>query len=509
MRSKRGFAPLITIILFVTALTGFILLGIARAEAQTNFAFLKTLRKGNSGAEVKKLQEILASTPGVYPEKLITGYFGALTRQAVQRFQVKYGLAFSGDESTTGYGLVGPKTRAKLNGLLDAVLGDQNSGTQKPKGTELGSVKPNLALCPDNIWDEAEQKDPNLCPADNPANNPESAASAPRVSTVQTPSKVSYADEPKVSAPVSIPAPLESSCVGFKISSADYSATANQIGAGWVTSMGAFRWDQLEPEKGVYDFQRLDEYVKKTQENNTVLMAEIQPYAVWDQGTDTSCEAKKGEFMCKPKDMAAYKKFLLGAIERYDGDGKSDMPGLKIPVKYWEFINEADIKNAPKVIFFKGTPGDYFDVLKISYETTKEACRECAVLLGAAAAAEDEFLSFWAGVLALGGANYFDIANVHYVGLDVGAGGSIVNLGDPATLNVKPYKAFLDGKGIKKPIWVSEAVLQSPNAKLWLAGALSAGASKVFFVGFGIDSPPVGKYADDYKGIADLCPKTP
>ena len=43
-----------------------------------------------------------------------TNYFGSATKKAVQKFQVKYGIASSGDEKTTGFGLVGPKTMAKL-----------------------------------------------------------------------------------------------------------------------------------------------------------------------------------------------------------------------------------------------------------------------------------------------------------------------------------------------------------------------------------------------------------
>ena len=57
---------------------------------------------------------MLARDPGIYPQGKITGYFGALTKKAVQNFQKKYGIASSGNENTTGYGLVGPKTLAKI-----------------------------------------------------------------------------------------------------------------------------------------------------------------------------------------------------------------------------------------------------------------------------------------------------------------------------------------------------------------------------------------------------------
>src|SRR3989344_6823903 len=45
------------------------------------------LRDQNTNGEVTKLQQFLKSQSNVYPEGLVTGFFGALTEQAVQRFQ--------------------------------------------------------------------------------------------------------------------------------------------------------------------------------------------------------------------------------------------------------------------------------------------------------------------------------------------------------------------------------------------------------------------------------------
>ena len=73
--------------------------------------FTRRLKKGLSGDDVKKLQELLATDKAIYPEGEISGYFGSLTKKALGKFQEKYGLAMP-DE--VGYGEVGPKTRAKL-----------------------------------------------------------------------------------------------------------------------------------------------------------------------------------------------------------------------------------------------------------------------------------------------------------------------------------------------------------------------------------------------------------
>jgi N-acetylmuramoyl-L-alanine amidase len=73
---------------------------------------------GSTGANVTNLQVYLKDNPSFYPEGLVTGYFGSLTRAAVQRFQAFYGIVSSGTAASTGYGRVGPSTLAKINSLM-------------------------------------------------------------------------------------------------------------------------------------------------------------------------------------------------------------------------------------------------------------------------------------------------------------------------------------------------------------------------------------------------------
>ncbi|HOK17464.1 MAG TPA: CARDB domain-containing protein [Candidatus Paceibacterota bacterium] len=53
-------------------------------------------------SEVKELQKLLKQDKSIYPEGLVTGYFGRLTEAALKRFQAKYNLSQSGivDEAT-------------------------------------------------------------------------------------------------------------------------------------------------------------------------------------------------------------------------------------------------------------------------------------------------------------------------------------------------------------------------------------------------------------------------
>lgn len=85
-----------------------ILLMFGRANAQEQL--YSQLEIGARGGEVTKLQTFLAADVSVYPEGLVTGYFGALTKAAVARFQTKYGIP--------AVGRVGPMTLEKINSLI-------------------------------------------------------------------------------------------------------------------------------------------------------------------------------------------------------------------------------------------------------------------------------------------------------------------------------------------------------------------------------------------------------
>ncbi|MFH1894502.1 MAG: peptidoglycan-binding protein [Patescibacteria group bacterium] len=92
-------------------------------EIKGTLQLVRNLRVGMSGDDIKTLQELLASDPDIYPEGLITGYFGKLTEKAVKKFQKKACIET--------VGLVGPQTMRRINELLTQGAG--NSG-KIPKG---------------------------------------------------------------------------------------------------------------------------------------------------------------------------------------------------------------------------------------------------------------------------------------------------------------------------------------------------------------------------------------
>ncbi len=93
----------------------------------------QSLKRGSSGNDVTRLQQFLARDPSIYPEGQVSGYYGALTEAAVQRWQVKYNIVSSGTPGSNGYGVVGPRTAAAIallctTGSYGGVPGPSGSG---------------------------------------------------------------------------------------------------------------------------------------------------------------------------------------------------------------------------------------------------------------------------------------------------------------------------------------------------------------------------------------------
>ena len=80
------------------------------------------LREGMTDADIKTIQELLASDPSIYPKGLVTGYFGPMTKEAIMRFQVKNGLEVTGAIDT--------ETRA----AMDAIIAERKAQGKFPIG---------------------------------------------------------------------------------------------------------------------------------------------------------------------------------------------------------------------------------------------------------------------------------------------------------------------------------------------------------------------------------------
>jgi peptidoglycan hydrolase-like protein with peptidoglycan-binding domain len=93
------------------------------------FQPLRTLVLNAKGNDVLLLQELLRKRPDIYPEGLVTGYYGPLTKRAVQKFQDIYKIT---RPTIYGYGFVGPLTTNRIN----TVFSQSTVNTKIPQQTE-------------------------------------------------------------------------------------------------------------------------------------------------------------------------------------------------------------------------------------------------------------------------------------------------------------------------------------------------------------------------------------
>ena len=316
--------------------------------------------------------------------------------------------------------------------------------------------------------------------------------------------------------PITIPSSVENNCMGFLVGGPDEINNIALAGGAWVRPHpGPFAWQFIEPTKASFIFP--DKWVEAAQQRNVTILATIWPYADWDQQEchSNSCEVSSSDILyprtgfggketsgipksrCKPCSMDNYKRFLIALVERYDGDGTDDMPGLITPIKYWEILNEPEM-TALDLTFFKGSKQDYVDILKASNEAIKSTCADCKTVQGGAAGSM-ETDSYWGALFDMGAGDFFDIANIHYIGSE-----------DTGTLNSKSFKELLTRKGIDKPLWITEIQYREQNANVEnsIKGAIKEGASKFFFVSFEVGRmgrPMPGQYSKIYEKIPCVC----
>ena len=94
----------------------------------------RTLFFGAEGNDVASLQTFLRSAGDyTYPE--ITAHFGRITEASLQAWQTKNGIVSSGSAETTGFGVAGMRTRARIAQVSCAISGTTSTNPSNPNTT--------------------------------------------------------------------------------------------------------------------------------------------------------------------------------------------------------------------------------------------------------------------------------------------------------------------------------------------------------------------------------------
>lgn len=173
-----------------------------------------------------------------------------------------------------------------------------------------------------------------------------------------------------------------------------------------------------------------------------------------------------------PTDMDAYTAWVSALVERYDGDGVDDMPGLAGPVRYWEIDNEPDLKftvpprdatrDVPPGSFCR--PEEAATVLLATSQAIRGAFPGATVLNGGLyrpfAASGQAYLR---DLVAVPGVlEAFDVLSLHTYASD--------EHGEAYARGIREARLLTRGK----PVFVTETSVASEGEERWMSAAWQA-----------------------------------
>ncbi|MBK7972207.1 MAG: hypothetical protein IPK07_02565 [Deltaproteobacteria bacterium] len=125
-------------------------------------------------------------------------------------------------------------------------------------------------------------------------------------------------------------------------------------------------WGEMQSgPKDAIDFRRLDDYVREYQRAGFGdLVICLRANAKW--AARSPGLVKWDDTNPKPEHYDAYEKWIQSVVERYDGDGSGDLPGLRWPVRYLEIGSEFSS-------YEPGPVAHYLETLKHAYAAAHRA----------------------------------------------------------------------------------------------------------------------------------------
>jgi len=152
-------------------------------------------------------------------------------------------------------------------------------------------------------------------------------------------------------------------------------------GAGWV-NFAEISWIKIEPHppvKGIhsYHWKDLDTAVRMWQKHDFQIVLSLRMLKGWFAGpvkynpegiAISPLWIMNSDRLPAGSHMNDYREWIKALVERYDGDGTSDMEGLKYPVLHFQVGNEYS-----NPMFWTGTLDDYRILLAETYLSAKKA----------------------------------------------------------------------------------------------------------------------------------------
>ena len=126
------------------------------------------------------------------------------------------------------------------------------------------------------------------------------------------------------------------------------------------------QWYQMQPGPRRMNASRLDPAVQGNR-------ADMDPVVTLRCNSNWACKTEfksgAGNYQkpsSMPRNMHDWTKYVTTLVERYDGDGNGDAPGLQRPIKHWQLENEF-------LAQWKGTDQEFIELARVTRRTIKAA----------------------------------------------------------------------------------------------------------------------------------------
>lgn len=196
-------------------------------------------------------------------------------------------------------------------------------------------------------------------------------------------------------------------------------------GVRWVRL--GFRWDEIEPAKGIYHFDKSDAIVNLSIKHNIKILGVIAKTPEWASNANNT--------VLPPQNYEDWKRFVRKVVTHYKGQ-----------INHWQIWNEPDIKK-----FWKGSPEEYMLLLKEAYRVIKSIDPSMKVVSAGLDGNAEKGKVYLESLLKLGMTDYCDIIAFHPYG----------KTPERSLQRVIKFREILDKYSEGKPLWLTEVGWQS------------------------------------------------
>lgn len=156
-------------------------------------------------------------------------------------------------------------------------------------------------------------------------------------------------------------------------------------------------WFNLEPEKGKWDFRRLDRLVEMAEKNKVEVLLPLGMTPAWASSRPTENSAYGLGHAAEPASMDDWRNYIRTVAQRYKGR-----------IRYYEVWNEPNLHH-----FFTGDMAKMVELTRIAYEEFKKVDSGIQIVSPSATGNSSKYVKWLDNFLISGGGRYVDIIAYH------------------------------------------------------------------------------------------------